>query len=530
MRKVLIVDDEKNIRLGLRAMINREFPECYAIETASNGKEALARLADNIVDIVITDIRMPVMDGLTLLNRILEMDRRPVVIILSGHDNFHYAKEAIRCEVKKYLLKPIVRDELTRTMLRLEKEIKQREQLDEQLIGLVEQREAFRESQLSYMLRSPHLSEKELRSKLQGIGMEWLADGFQVGILQYMGTNQDVGHADIQAHLQLEIENASECCRARRAHIWDKENRLVLIAEHRELFQHLAERIARSGYLNYSMGLSVSVRGAAYLHTAYQEAQQALKYTFLLSAPSVVRFESISQKSHEFVLPIETIKKIANMLGTDRDKEMTGLLMEVLDIKTLDQFHISYLEGVCLALNEHIFNKVFRAYGCESIEIMGLFNKAQDISNFTHYYEYFRGVEGLLRRLSEYIRSMKTFHIDHKKMKKAVQYMKEHYHKDLNMTIVSNHVSLNYSYFSQVFKEYTGESFVNYLKMLRIDRARELLVSTDHRIYKISEMAGFENTKHFSRVFKDIIGIRPQEYRDQQRVMCIWNDCKTDCQ
>jgi two-component system response regulator YesN len=87
------------------------------------------------------------------------------------------------------------------------------------------------------------------------------------------------------------------------------------------------------------------------------------------------------------------------------------------------------------------------------------------------------------------------------------------------MTIVSNHVSLNYSYFSQAFKEYTSLSFVNYLKKLRIDRARELLTTTDYKVYEISEMAGFENTKHFSRVFKEMEGVSPQEYRDQRHVM-----------
>ncbi|MHA6529867.1 response regulator [Paenibacillus sp. BAC0078] len=528
MRKVLIVDDEKNIRLGLSAMINREFPESYAIEFACNGEEALAQLVGNKVDIVITDIRMPVMDGITLINRIQEIDSRPVVIILSGHDDFHYAKEAIRCEVKEYLLKPIIRDELTRTMLRLEKEIKQKEQLHKQLTSSMEQREAFRESQLSYMFRSPHLGEEELRDKLLGIGMEWLDEGFQIGILQYKGTNQGVRHAEFQSHILLVIENAPECCRARHAHVWDKENQLVLIAEHRGLFQYLVERIAGSGYFIYSMGLSVPVRGADCLHVAYQEAQQALKYTFLLSSPGMVRFESISQKSSEFVLPIETIKKIANMLGTDRDKEMAGLLMEVLDIKTVTRFDIAYLEGVSRALNEHVFDKAFHVYGVESIEILRLFKKVGGISNFTYFHDYFRSAEGLLHRLNEYVRSMKSFHIDHKEMKKAVQYMKEHYHKeDLNMAIVSNHVSLNYSYFSQAFKEYTGESFVNYLKKLRIDRARELLASTDHKIYEINKMAGFENTKHFSRVFKDMVGISPQEYRDQQQMMGLWNDCKT---
>jgi two-component system response regulator YesN len=521
MRKVLIVDDEKNIRLGLRSMIAREFPETYAFEFAGDGEEALALLMRMPIDIVITDIRMPVMDGIALINRIQELDQKPkpAVLILSGHDDFHYAKEAIRCEVKEYLLKPIVRDELSRTLLRLEKEIKQKEQINEQLTSSNQQREAFQESQLSYLLRSPHLGEDDLRSKLLGIEMQWIDEGFQLGVLQYRGNVQGMGHTEFLARIQTEIGNATEKFRTRRTHVWDKENQIVLIAEHGELFQYLAERIAGSGYFTYSMGLSVPTRGVTHLQAAYQEAQQALKYTFLLSVPGVVRFESISQKSRNFAIPTEPIKKIANMLGTDRDKEMTALLMEVLDIKTVTRFDIAYLEAVSRAFNEHVFDKVFHVYGGESVEILRLFKKVGDISNFTYFHDYFHSVEGLLHRLNDYVRSMKTFHIDHKEMKKAVQFMQDNYLKDLNMTIVSNYVSLNYSYFSQAFKEYTGESFVNYLKKLRIDRARELLTTTDYKVYEISEMAGFENTKHFSRVFKEMEGVSPQEYRDQRHVM-----------
>lgn len=516
MRKVLIVDDEKNIRLGLKAMIAREFPETYAFEFAGDGEEALALMERIPVDIVITDIRMPVMDGITLINRIQDFYEKPAVLILSGHDDFHYAKEAIRCEVKEYLLKPIVRDELSRTLLRLEKELKQKEQLYEQLSSSMQQRAAFQESQLSYLLRSTHLTDAELCSKLQGIEMQWLDKGFQVGVLQYRGTIQGMGHTDFLARIHAEIGNAPERFRMKRALVWGNENQLVLIAEHGELFQHLAERIAGTGYFTYSMGLSTPAHGMTRLQTAYQEAQQAMKYTFLLSVPGVVRFENMSQKSRNFVLPTETIKKIANMLGTDRDKEMTALLMEVLDINTVSRFDISYLEAVSRAFNEHVFDKVFHVYGGESVEILRLFKKVGDISNFTYFHDYFHSVEGLLHRLNDYVRSMKTFQFDHKEMKKAVQYMQENYCKDLNMTIVSNYVSLNYSYFSQAFKEYTGESFVHYLKKLRIDRARELLTTTDYKIYEISEMSGFENTKHFSRVFKEMEGVSPQEYRDQR--------------
>jgi len=100
-------------------------------------------------------------------------------------------------------------------------------------------------------------------------------------------------------------------------------------------------------------------------------------------------------------------------------------------------------------------------------------------------------------------------------MKEAVAYIESHYHRPLNMAIVSNHVSLNYSYFSEAFKAYTGENFVTYLKKVRIRKAKELLEGGSSKLSEISNAVGFENTRHFSRVFKELEGVSPQEYRDK---------------
>ncbi|NOU66410.1 response regulator [Paenibacillus sp. LMG 31461] len=519
MRNILIVDDEKNIRLGLKAMIAREFPEAYTFEFAGDGEEALQLLQRTTIDIVITDIRMPVMDGITLINRIQEMVLKPAVIILSGHDDFPYAKEAIRCEVKEYLLKPIIRDELSSTLVRLENDLKLKEQISEQLSSSLQQKEAFKESQLSYLLRHSHMDGETMRSKLGQIDMAWVEAGFQIGVLHYRGTITGMKPSEFLVRIQDELAHVPEISRHRHAIVQDKENQLMLIAEQGELFLSLTERITGAGYFMYSMGLSDYTRGAEQLQSAYMEAQEALKYTFLQSGPGSVSYESICAKNKDFTVPIATIQRIANMLGTDRNKEMSALLLEILDMKTVARLDIAYVEAVSKAMNELVFDKVFHVYGGESVEILRLFKKVGDISNFYYFSDYYHSVEGLLDRLNGYVRTMKTFHIDHREMKKATQYIQENFDKDLNMAMVSNHVSFNYSYFSQAFKEYTGESFVHYLKKLRIERARELLATTDFKVYEISERAGFENVKHFSRVFKEMEGVSPQEYRDLREVI-----------
>ena len=99
------------------------------------------------------------------------------------------------------------------------------------------------------------------------------------------------------------------------------------------------------------------------------------------------------------------------------------------------------------------------------------------------------------------------------KIERALEYINRHYQEDINMAMVSNDVSMNYSVFSLTFKEYTGQSFVNYLKEIRLKEAKRLLDETDKKVIEISMAVGYENEKHFMKTFKSIYGVTPSEYR-----------------
>ena len=99
------------------------------------------------------------------------------------------------------------------------------------------------------------------------------------------------------------------------------------------------------------------------------------------------------------------------------------------------------------------------------------------------------------------------------RIKQAVSYIHENYNKDLNMAVVSNYISMNYSLFSYVFKQYTGTNFVNFLKDLRMQEAKRLLETSDMRVNEISQSVGYENEKHFMKIFKATLGVSPTEYR-----------------
>ncbi len=107
------------------------------------------------------------------------------------------------------------------------------------------------------------------------------------------------------------------------------------------------------------------------------------------------------------------------------------------------------------------------------------------------------------------------------KIQQAIIYIKENYNKNLNMAVVSNYISMNYSLFSLTFKQYTGINFVSYLKNIRVNEAKRLLATTDKKIIEISAMVGYENEKHFMKTFKSIYGVSPSEYRKNMQIGTI---------
>jgi two-component system response regulator YesN len=507
-RRLLIADDEKNIRVGLKAMIERQYPARYEFSFADNGAEALAVLARESVDLMITDIRMPVMDGIELMERLQELPERPAVVILSGYDDFPYAKAAIRYQAKEYMLKPIVREELFSVLERMETELGRR---SEQRGGSAPQPAARAAAdQLAYVLLQESADEREIRERLAQAGLEWLDGEYAVGLLKETGG--DSGRQAMLSGLDRLLEGEAFWGRCQ-----DREGLTVVVARDPAFFARLLERMAGHALFQPRIGLSSRIKGMERLRLAYSQARQALKYFLLHAEGGIVTYDSIRSLDSGCPVPEDKIRKISNLMGSNRLPEMKRLLQQVLDIRTIARCEIGYLETVGRKLNEEVFDRVFRSYGEESIEILKLYKQAGHFDNFARFHDYYRHVEQLMERLDEYVGRVRSAHAERTDMQKALEFIHEHFQQDLNMAVVSNYISLNYTYFSQAFKEYTGESFSAYLRKLRLAKAKELLEHTELKVYEISSQAGFDCVKHFTRVFKEAEGISPLEYRSRRQ-------------
>lgn len=511
MKKLLIIDDEKNIRYGLKTMIEREFPSAYTIHIASNGAEGLDVFKAEGADIIITDIRMPVMDGITLLEQISAEaggEKGPAVLILSGYDDFEYAKSAIRYRVKDYLLKPIRRDELFQILRSVDKEQEEQELNARQQ---VEKTEHFRRELRASRLRELLMQQEVQLERKQKEELHDLQTPFTVGVLNYFykdGTRMKSG--EVQGLVERLIGPLEKLFSEITT---DWEGKLVLIGSRGQGFLELSRQAEAKETAGLAIGISTEGRSLDDLYSCYKEAYRALQYSYLNPQAGLLDYREVTSDRRNFPIPKEELRKLLNMLGTAREKEMKQLLSVIFQIEYLKELDLSYLEALSQHMNELVLDEVFRQHGEASVEVLKLYRTVGNMYNYRHFHDYYRALENLLLSVNEYILGVRSAHTEHADMEEALLYIEANYARPLNMAMVSNHVSLNYSYFSEAFKAYTGENFIIYLKKVRIRHAKELLVNGCSKLAEVSAEVGFENGKQFARVFKELEGISPGEYR-----------------
>lgn len=290
-----------------------------------------------------------------------------------------------------------------------------------------------------------------------------------------------------------------------------------MLCENERVVAYLSEKIMLDNKFKYSIAQSREAKGIWEIRRAYKEAQQALKYRiFTYYYDSVlIKYSDIANRNMEFSSEEEKIQKLCNMIGTDRKNEIESILFELVNENKVNVYDISYIEETNTIINDTIYDHIIRKFYSNQDTIIRRYEKLKDIYNFENYKEYLHELRDYITHVNEYIKTIKEIYGDKNKVEKAIEYMKKNYTRDLDLAIVSNEVSLNYSYFSQLFKEYTGDNFVNYLKKLRIEKAKVLLENNDFKIYEVAQRVGYPDSKQFAKTFRSIMGISPIEYREK---------------
>lgn len=477
MKTLLIVEDEKLIRQGIAVMAGRCHVEIGEIIECRNGLEALELLKTREIDVMFTDIRMPKMDGIELVKESKKLEKRPKIVVISGYDDFNYAVEMLKSGVQDYILKPVKREKIEELLQKMDAELR-----EERKSEGIEMQSFMR--QLMRFLLNPEGSEKE---------QETVKRKFE----QYMGRERYYAVAAGSDFMEEAQENLGGLC-------LESEGQCIAF------FKNV------NPVWNQCLGISGEHVSFEECVKAYHEAMETRIHAFLSDVPVCVWKEQAERQRNECVLE-DFVDQFVRQFPTEHFDEAVKLYQNLFFKAAHGQIKEESMINAACKLEKGLSDAYKKLVPEEKKQ---LFKRNHPLA-FRNAKEYMESFLLWVRQIRSCLDEEYDSNQNRSKIREAVKYLEENYKKNLNMAMVSNHVSMNYSLFSITFKEYTGVNFVSYLRNLRIQEAMRLLENTEDKIQEIGWAVGFENDKHFLKAFKSVSGISPTEYRNNARNMLI---------
>ncbi len=523
--KVFLVEDEIVAREGIRDNVNWKSAGFEFCGEAPDGEIALPLIEKTQPDVIITDIKMPFMDGLQLSKVIREQMPWVKIIILSGHDEFEYAQSAIKLGVTEYLLKPINAAEIQKVLhavaAALDQECEERENL-KQLQSQIKDILSLQKERLLLQLVVGGVSSSEAIEQCRHIGLDIIAQHYLV-ILLKVHLHQGNGHVDFAKYHEVQQMVANLVNMHPGAFFTQKsveELLLIMNGDDREELQQdglfLANLIQQD--IEEGMGCHVSV--------GVGSVQQRLTDIYLSFAQALT---AVNTPSHLQPEAQPNHHHLADMLKLDQTAVeqylKSGLTAE------FDAFFAAQLQAVSEAslhsnLIKHYFfvDLVLTAVqfvtelGGDPSEIIPVLD---DIEGFLVNIQTLEQIKESLRELFTDALTFRNNQTQYEKAKlifQAKDFIDANF-TDPNLLLneVAATVNLSPSHFSVVFGRETGESFKDYLTRVRIERAKELLRTTNMKCSEVAYQSGYNDPHYFSYVFRKNTGLPPQQFRQLPR-------------
>ncbi len=507
MYRYIIVDDEPLIRKGILKKIQAiGFDGKLELAgEAENGTEGLALIRRVNPDIILTDMRMPEMDGKDFLKKLQDDHPDKKIIVISGYSDYEYMKEAISAKVVGYLLKPFNREEIQETL--------------EKAIRLIEA-ERTAEQQLAHLdLESEEIKVEAdiqtLASLILGLHHREKAPHLRSGKLQFLGQADRLVLMTVIARERPSLPRDMP----ERCVLLPNPNRDHMVfgllalsgtePDREETVLRWAQSVVRL-FPGSVAGVSAAKPGLPDLHEAYEETLAALNARTATASPEVAFYRGDPPSTNRLEWPhVDELLFFVESGNAAKVAEYVDQLFEA--FQSDPNLTLAEIKNTCESIILEVRNILyhyFRTNGNRrtSTSFSSFLESCFDVPALKHYMmETLPGIARLLGDHSDYASD------------NVINNIKTYIHKNLNKTLTLEKIAslffLNPSYCSYLFKEKTGINFVDYVNHARIDKAKELLKTSDEKVYKIAKSLGFENTKYFFRVFKKITGMTPEEYR-----------------
>lgn len=533
MYKVLVVDDEPLVRVAMKSLMNwEEYGISMELE-ASNGKEAMKLLeSDSNINVVITDINMPIMDGLELIEEIHKRKWPIEIIVLSAYDDYNLVRQAFKLGVNDYILKTemepdnvlkllqegIVRAENLKTE---NNKVKNSYSLDIKYL---------KNSTLKALLEEEY--NKEIEVHLGDLDIKFgdkniticslLVDDYNEVSKRYEDNNISIFQKSVETAVSQYLTYLKEgevvCLSPNEYAViisFSEASFLFTRTKLLELINGIKHALSNYVNINVTIGVSDLKSGFNNISKLYSQAEKNAKLRFICGKGEII-FQEAGEKVRSNAIkniPFDDNKFITYLRDGLRDKaygELEAILSFILEnkIHCSERVYTFYIKLISAVLNYASSNHM---------------NSYDVFEEEVNYYEKLRGFE-TIKEINNWVKTLTDTVITYQKnnhnqklsrpVLRAKEFIKENYsNQDLNLKMLSEHIGLSENHFCSVFTKEIGHSFTDYLTHFRIEKAKELILNTDFKVYEISEMVGYANTEHFSRVFKKVTGCSPNNYK-----------------
>jgi len=525
MYKVLIVDDEKWICELIASSVPWSEMGMQVIATAGNGLEALQILEQNEIDVVITDIRMPGMDGIGLIRAARDIGYSAQFVIVSGFQDFEYAKSALEYNVKSYLVKPVDEDELTVVLYKIIDEMNESSRN--------ENNHAMVQKRLETVSR--HMKEQFARMVVKDDNQKHILEN--VDLIDELGfihshnacvvfrIDGNTGNVPEQNIITMLADRLSE--QVDRV-LFDMEIVYANYAEDQSLVyilnfdgnESVVERLKNhmgdfkqliGAYRHYSLtvGLGSIVNEIESISDSFRDADTAVKYRLIAGRNQFIDSVSLPFGIQRIQLDETQKRKLLSLVETLDKDGVKGLI---------DQVFVPEIEGIINPANLIDMSKE-------------LWDRFREMLSEAHYevskseQEVYARMEssGSIDMLASYLTDIMVEELtgleqnrkaEHSRpVIKAKEFITNHYSEPISIGDVAAHVHLNPNYLSKLFKTETGNTFLHYLTQYRIEAAKEMMKDSGKKLADISEAVGYKDTRHFTKIFRKTVGLTPYEFR-----------------
>lgn len=528
--KVMLVDDEEEVREAMKRRIDWESIGFTVIATAENGEDALEKAELYDPDVVMTDIQMPFMDGLTMLKALKVQIPNIRSVIFSGYDEFEYAKEAIRLEAEEYILKPIDAQELQQVFERI------KERLDEQvnikrdtdkLRQYYEQSLPMLKGQILIGLLEGKMAESDVAKYKEEYGISFEANSYCVGVFAIDINKNDKSELSMSlAAISLQRivdEQLSGDIKGVSINYLDRVVVLGCLNDESQYkdFEAFMDRICKVAGKILGVGVVAGI-GRVYntseaIRVSYDEAKDATHYRMFIEKNQAICIADVEPKvdSVDYVEE-KQIRHLMREIKVGSGESIKSEIKQFIDkLKSrsisIGQLYLFYVEFMVELSRLERGHQIVS----DGKDLMDM-NIKEEMAGFSSLDEFGERILGLCLNVHDKI-SNERLGTTKKLAEDAKQYIADHYSESgLSVDDICSHLGVGASYFSSVFKKDTGMSFVSYLTEVRMSQAQRLLDTTDEKSYVIAGLVGYDEPNYFSYVFKKQFGVSPSKYRQKE--------------